>query len=258
MSFTRAEWSRDFLLALGNLGPDQATIDWVVGWTVHETTTDSGALYNLLNTTQHAPGSTTFNSVGVQNFVSYTQGVQTNAEVLHQNFAGYAQLAIALITNNAAALNPPEAAVQQGLNTWCGGCGYGAVFAETGSQHRDDTFTYGGVPVFIPDGWNDDGTTLTAPNGVSLSTGMRSFVMDRPWWPPENVPLAPEHEADPLDSANLALGNGTRVDFLYWSVGWARATNATGFLQVNKEPPPPAGEPLADAARAALKAWLAA
>lgn len=116
-----------------------------------------------------------------------------------------------------------------------------------------------GGDMFVPDGWTDDGTTLTAPNGVKLDTGMRSFVMDRPYWPPENVPLAPEHEADPVDSANPALGNGTRVDFVYWSVGWSRSQNAIGFMQVGKElqqqQPPPA-DPEAETVKSALKTWL--
>ena len=115
----------------------------------------------------------------------------------------------------------------------------------------------------IPAGWTDDGTTLTAPNGVALNTGMRSFILGLPYWVPGNVPLAPEHEADPVSIASPELGNGTRVDFLECSVGFARATGWVGFLHVGTElamltqQQPPAPDPLAVAAKAALKAWLA-
>lgn len=139
MSYTRQDWARAFLAALGNRNPTQATVDWVVGWTVHETTTGQGATYNILNTTQRAPGSTQFNRVGVQNFVSFGQGTQTNARVLSQNFAGYSALKQALQSNNIAALNG-SAGVRQGLTTWCGGCGYGVGFQATGAAHRNDSF----------------------------------------------------------------------------------------------------------------------
>lgn len=140
MSYTRQDWARAFLAALGNRSPSQATVDWVVGWSVHETGTGGGATYNLLNTTQRAPGSTQFNGVGVQNFTSFSQGVQTNAIVLGQNFAGYAPLKQALLSNDLGSLGGPSAGVQQGLTTWCGGCGYGVGFQALGAVHRNDQF----------------------------------------------------------------------------------------------------------------------
>lgn len=149
MAFTREQWARDFLAALGNPSPSQATVDWVVGWTVHETSTGGGAQFNLLNTTEQASGSTFFNylnpqhTFGVQNYPSYSEGINENARVLGENFGGYAALKDALVQNNTVALNGPSSGVRQGLTTWCGGCGYGVGFQQIGAAHRNDSFSYG-------------------------------------------------------------------------------------------------------------------
>src|SRR5260370_18460200 len=83
-TYTRQQWATQFLNALGNANPTQNVINWVAGWTAYETATGSGANYNLLNTTQSASGSDSFNSAGVQNYTSSQQDVSTNAQVLSQ------------------------------------------------------------------------------------------------------------------------------------------------------------------------------
>src|SRR5262252_6067114 len=120
MSYTRQQWASDFLAAIGNTAPDPLVINWVVGWTRYETSAGAGAAYNLLNTTQTEPGSTPFNSVGVQNFTSYTQGVQANAHVLENGL--YPDLLAALAHNDVAELSAPSAAIRNELSTW--GTGY--------------------------------------------------------------------------------------------------------------------------------------
>lgn len=234
MSFTREQWSRDFLAALGNSNPAQTTVDWVVGWTVHETATDTGALYNLLNTTEHAPGSTTFNSVGVQNFVSYDQGVQVNAHVLGENFPGYPELKQALLSNDAASLDGPSDFVRQGLTTWCGGCGYGVGFAALGASHQGDTFTYGGAPVAIPAGpyvWPVVGKEI--PSGTTPNQIATTFGLD---WQADLLPINTDWATgyDPT----LFIKDGTEVKLPGYSI-------------------PSAGPSKADQAVAALKAALA-
>ncbi len=141
MSFTREQWAKDFLIRMGNPVPNQDVIDWVVGWSVYETNTNSGAKFNLLNTTQPMPGATDFNSVGVKNYTSYAQGIQANQITVQNGRYGY--LSQALFTNNMRVLNPPSSGVQSDLHTWCGGCGYGANFASVGPSHRGDVFSYG-------------------------------------------------------------------------------------------------------------------
>lgn len=141
MSFTREQWAKDLLIRMGNPIVNQQVIDWIVGWTVFETNTNSGAKFNLLNTTQPMPGATDFNSVGVKNYTSYAQGIQATQLTLQNGRYGF--LSQALFTNDIKSLNPPSAGVQSDLHTWCGGCGYGANFSQTGPSHLNDAFTYG-------------------------------------------------------------------------------------------------------------------
>lgn len=171
MSFTREQWAKDFLIRMGNPVPNQSVIDWVVGWTVYETGTNSGAKYNLLNTTQGMPGSTDFNSVGVKNFTSYAQGIQANQITVQNGRYGY--LSQALFTNDSKSLDPPSAGVRSDLHTWCGGCGYGASFASAGPGHRNDTFTYGDAQSVAG---QSSAAQNTLPNGPPANTGDFSWL----------------------------------------------------------------------------------
>ena len=54
-------------------------------------------------------------------------------------------------------------------------------------------------------GWQDDGKTLTAKNGVKVIAGFRHYIMNTRW-DPENVPMEPEH---PMDTAHYIGGLGT-------------------------------------------------
>lgn len=124
---------------------------------------------------------------------------------------------------------------------------------------------FGGSPnmTFIPDGWLDSGTALSAPNGVILTGVFRDLLEKQPFWYGENVPLAPAYTASPLTIADPSEGNGLRIDFHYGESFGKRADGTVFFIPVSAEiailkaQPPVQGEPLADAAKAALKAWLA-
>jgi hypothetical protein len=50
----------------------------------------------------------------------------------------------------------------------------------------------------IPDGWTDDGSTLTAPNGEKVVLGFRNYIL-RHLWDPTDVPLAPEASVNPVE-----------------------------------------------------------
>jgi len=113
--YTRAQWATDLLKAIGNSNPSLKTMYWVVGWTDYESSA-GGAAYNLLNTTQRMPGSWNFNSGGVQNFTSYSQGIQANAIVLENGY--YPVLLAALRSNSLASLTTPPASMQSELGTW--------------------------------------------------------------------------------------------------------------------------------------------
>lgn len=103
MSYSRYDWSKDFVKALGNNAAKPEVEEFVVGWTYVETSAGSGAAYNLLNTTEKAHGSTDFNSAGVQNFTSYSQGIDVNASLV-RNSRYYEHLYAALKNNDLHAL----------------------------------------------------------------------------------------------------------------------------------------------------------
>jgi hypothetical protein len=115
ISYTRAQWATDLLKAIGNSNPSLKTIYWVVGWTDYESSA-GGAAYNLLNTTQRMPGGWDFNSVGVQNYTSYSQGIKANAIVLENGY--YPTLLAALQSNDLSSLASPPASIQSELGTW--------------------------------------------------------------------------------------------------------------------------------------------
>ncbi|HET8841810.1 MAG TPA: hypothetical protein VFN35_10100, partial [Ktedonobacteraceae bacterium] len=50
----------------------------------------------------------------------------------------------------------------------------------------------------IPANWNDDGTTLSAPNGIKVSGAFRTYILSHPW-ESADVPLGPAQNADPVE-----------------------------------------------------------
>lgn len=68
----------------------------------------------------------------------------------------------------------------------------------------------------VPQGWKDDGKTLTAPNGHRVVLGFRDYVLNHNW-DANNQPLEEEAGRDPLEDSNPALGAGTWQPFT-WTV----------------------------------------
>ena len=64
----------------------------------------------------------------------------------------------------------------------------------------------------IPTGWKDDGTTLTAPNGVKVVAGFRSYVLSATW-AAGNVPCEAEYHTDLVLLHNAFVGAGSRQVF---------------------------------------------
>ena len=142
--FIRSEWCASLLNALGNPNPSQTTLNFVIGWSASETLADSGAIYNLLNTTEPWSGATNFNSVGVRNYTSWQDGINATIATLRNGY--YPELEEALRINLDGVLSPPSIEILANLHTWCGGCGYGKDFVKLGSQHASDIFEYGSAP----------------------------------------------------------------------------------------------------------------
>lgn len=141
MSFTRGQWAQDFLGAIGNPLASKNALYFVCGWSFFETgaNLNSGARYNLLNTTQPASGATNFNSVGVKHYTSYSQGVNANAATLKNGL--YPNLLKALQSSNDSLLANPNSAMIAELNKW--GTGYKINFVQSGQSHLNDVANYG-------------------------------------------------------------------------------------------------------------------
>jgi hypothetical protein len=103
---------------LATIGAPQtsANINSILGWINHE---GGGGTNNPLNTTQAMGGSTSFNSVGVQNFSSLAVGVAANAKTLLGG--NYSDIVSALRSGQGLCGRSFS-----GLSTWSGG-GYSQV-----------------------------------------------------------------------------------------------------------------------------------
>lgn len=59
----------------------------------------------------------------------------------------------------------------------------------------------------IPQGWRDDGTTLTAPNNIPVKLGFRQYILSHNW-DAGNVPQGPEYHTDQVLQHNASVGAG--------------------------------------------------
>ncbi len=71
----------------------------------------------------------------------------------------------------------------------------------------------------VPKGWQDDGTTLTAPNGHKVKLGFRKHVLANNW-NAGNMPLQEEVGLSPVEESNPALGAGTQQIFNSTTLEW--------------------------------------
>ena len=71
----------------------------------------------------------------------------------------------------------------------------------------------------VPKGWQDDGTTLTAPNGYKVKLGFRKHILANNW-DAGNIPLQEEVGLSPVEESNPALGAGTQQIFNSTTLEW--------------------------------------
>ena len=71
----------------------------------------------------------------------------------------------------------------------------------------------------VPQGWHDDGTTLTAPNGHKVKLGFRRHILSNNW-DPQNMPLEEEVGLSQLEESNPSLGSGTQQVFNWTTLEW--------------------------------------
>lgn len=97
----------------------------VMAWQANEFTE---ARWNPLATTHRMKGSTSFNEVGVQDFVSLTQGVRASAETLTGGSESYGYAAILDALDRCAAAMTTAEAIR--ASAWCRGCSNGGYVTE--------------------------------------------------------------------------------------------------------------------------------
>jgi len=82
------------------------------------------------------------------------------------------------------------------------------------------TYLQGGTTTMgVPANWHDDGTTLTAPNGVKVVHGFRDYVLSHNW-DPRNIPVGAEFGTAQLEASNISLGHGTQQLFEWSMLGY--------------------------------------
>lgn len=109
----------------------------VVAWQVQEFTQ---AAWNPLATTHAMPGSTDFNGVGVQNYVSLGQGLQATEDTIRGGADTYGYGAIVDALSRCA--DPMTTAAAVNASSWCSGCGNGAYLIGLVPKVEADFHTY--------------------------------------------------------------------------------------------------------------------
>jgi uncharacterized coiled-coil protein SlyX len=109
----------------------------VVAWEVQEFTQ---AAWNPLATTHRMTGSTDFNSVGVQNYVSLAQGLDATHETLDYGADIYRYGAI--VDSLAACNDAMTTAGAVNASRWCAGCGNGTYLVAVVPKVEADYATY--------------------------------------------------------------------------------------------------------------------
>lgn len=93
------QWALDFLAVAGFQATPE-NVRAVVSWEYAESS-GGGGMFNPLNTTQGGyAGESNFNSVGVKNYATYSDGVAANARVIHN---GYYKHAVAMFEHGSDA-----------------------------------------------------------------------------------------------------------------------------------------------------------
>ncbi len=113
------DWAQRFLAHIG--APTcRHNVVVVVAWQANEFTQ---ARWNPLATTHRMVGSTSFNPVGVQNYVSLTQGVRASAETLTSGASSFGYRAILDALGRCDDAMTTAEAIR--ASAWCRGCSNG-------------------------------------------------------------------------------------------------------------------------------------
>jgi peptidoglycan hydrolase CwlO-like protein len=113
-------WAKAFLQEI-EAAPCHDNLVVMVAWQVAEGTQ---AAWNPLATTLSMPGSTSFNSVGVQNYASFQDGLQAIHQTLENGSSTYGYGAVLASLRGCAGAMATAQAIN--ASSWCRGCASGA------------------------------------------------------------------------------------------------------------------------------------
>jgi hypothetical protein len=137
---TRNEFAHDLLRELG-YPRDKSNLYALVALMQAETGSEpeKGAKFNPLNTTKKMPGSTPYNSIGVQNYTSYQQGLDATSSTLREKGHDYGPIRRHLRNADPA---------PQTLRAWQDSdWGTGGLGLEVLPQVRDDYPRWADLPI---------------------------------------------------------------------------------------------------------------
>ena len=135
-SLTYGRWGELFLQMAG--APTcRNNLVVVAAWQAAEGTL---AAWNPLATTHRMPGSTSFNSVGVQDFMSLRQGLQGTWETIRNGWDVYRYGAI--VRSLRACARPMTTARAINASSWCPGCTGGMYVLNVVPHVQEDLATY--------------------------------------------------------------------------------------------------------------------
>ena len=130
------EWA-DMLLQIFGAPTCRENRVVVVAWQVQEFTQ---AAWNPLATTHRMPGSTDFNGVGVQNFVSLEQGLEATKETIQNGWDVYGYGAIVGSLRRCDSALTTASAIAD--SSWCAGCVAGSYVIGVVPKVEADLDTY--------------------------------------------------------------------------------------------------------------------
>jgi hypothetical protein len=136
---TYGAWALGFLRMM-ELPTCRSNLVVLVAWQAAEGTQ---AAYNPLATTHRMPGSTDFNSVGVQNFVSLAQGLQATRETLENGWDIYGYGAI--VGSLGACAEPMTTGQAINASRWCYGCAGGTYVIGVIPKVDEDLESYAAI-----------------------------------------------------------------------------------------------------------------
>lgn len=180
-SFSKKQWATDVLVRLyGIVNPNPLLVAFLWGWQQAESGASdvSGADYNPLNTTLKWPGSTDFNSVGVQNYPTYAAGLLATQQTLNNGL--YPSLKEIFSNDDPSSLGGPG--VANDLTMWVSGkktpyaTQYINLVFECGAERLKDIT--GGIDIVVQT--NGVGTVLDIIKSYQLETG-ESQDLCGPW-----------------------------------------------------------------------------